>query len=347
MAEYLVHRESSFKRKHGLRQRKITRYVSSGEVASMEEILEAATRFRNKIKNLSNYCTSQFIINTDQTGCQYQSSINRTLAVKGSKSVFVKSQTLNKLTHSYTAQYSVTMSGDILPHVFICLQETNNTFGPRVQKQVDQFMKTYPNTVVTCSKSGKLTKQLYAQYLTNIVKPYVQDNKFLLIIDSWGGGREGTDRRVYDEIFPRDNNNTNWTLAIIPPKCTPLVQPCDVYFYRQVKIFIKKLQHCTFLMENQRELTQREDAVKIHSLLHHQITAPIFKPMIRYAWYAAGLIDHEKPTFQNLNQVCFPANLLYCECKKISLLKCAWCFKELCFVCVFDQYHPKHCTQNN
>ena len=91
-------------------------------------------------------------INTDQTGCQYQSSINRALAIKGSKSVFVKTQSLNKLTHSYTAQYSITKSGDILPHVFICLQETGNKFGPRVQKQVNQFVKAYQNMIVTCSK---------------------------------------------------------------------------------------------------------------------------------------------------------------------------------------------------
>ncbi|GFY79658.1 valine--tRNA ligase [Trichonephila inaurata madagascariensis] len=31
-----------------------------------------------------------FVINTDQTGCQYQSTFNRTLAHKGSNTIFVK-----------------------------------------------------------------------------------------------------------------------------------------------------------------------------------------------------------------------------------------------------------------
>ena len=207
-------------------------------------------------------------------------------------------------------------------------------------------MQAYQNIIVTCSKSRKLTKYLYAEYLRKVVKPYVEENKFLLIVDSWGG-QTGD---VYDDIFPRDyvnSNNNNWTLAIIPSKCTPLVQPCDVYFYRQIKISIKKLQHCTYVIENQRELTQREDALKIHSLLHHQISAPIFRPMILYAWYAAGLVTYEKPKFKNISEVCFPPNLLYCQCNRIAILKCGWCFHELCFVCFYDMYHPKNCTKVN
>ncbi|GFT60298.1 HTH CENPB-type domain-containing protein [Trichonephila clavipes] len=64
-----------------------------------------------------------FVINTDQTRCQYQSTFNRTLADKGSKTIFVKRQDTNKLTPTYTAQYARTLSGKLLPKVFVCLQE--------------------------------------------------------------------------------------------------------------------------------------------------------------------------------------------------------------------------------
>ncbi|GFY44773.1 HTH CENPB-type domain-containing protein [Trichonephila inaurata madagascariensis] len=101
-----------------------------------------------------------FVINTDQTGCQYQSTFNRTLADKGSKTIFVKRQDINKLTHTYTAQYALTLSGKLLPKVFVGLQEPIGKFGPRVQKIVEEYLQKYKNIIITSSMSGKLSKEL-------------------------------------------------------------------------------------------------------------------------------------------------------------------------------------------
>ncbi|GFY21624.1 HTH CENPB-type domain-containing protein [Trichonephila clavipes] len=79
--------------------------------------------------------------------CQYQSTYNRTLAEQGSKVVLVKRKDMNKVTHSYTAQYVMTLSGKLLPTVFICLQEANGNFGPRVQNQstsMRKYIQTLP-----------------------------------------------------------------------------------------------------------------------------------------------------------------------------------------------------------
>ena len=43
---------NKFKRKYGIRQRKITRYVGRGEIATAEQILEAATNFRTRVREL-------------------------------------------------------------------------------------------------------------------------------------------------------------------------------------------------------------------------------------------------------------------------------------------------------
>lgn len=153
---------------------------------------------------------------------------------------------MNKVTHSYTAQYGLTLSGKLLPAVFICLQETTGSFGPRIQKSVDEYMKKYPNVVVTSSKSGKLTTKLYTDFLKHVLKPYVGEKSFLLLIDSWGGQ---TNPVLYDEIFQDANGMPTCSIKVIPPKCTPIVQPCDVYFFRQVKNFIKRLQNCSYLIE--------------------------------------------------------------------------------------------------
>lgn len=77
----------------------------------------------------------------------------------------VKKQNLNKMTHSYTTQYSITASGKLLPRVFLCLQEPTNKFGPRVLNTAKKLEAELKNVVVTYSKSDKLTKDLYKPFL--------------------------------------------------------------------------------------------------------------------------------------------------------------------------------------
>lgn len=57
-----------FKRIHRVRQRKITKYVSEKETASMEEILASAENFRLQARNLIINFDPNYVINTDQTG---------------------------------------------------------------------------------------------------------------------------------------------------------------------------------------------------------------------------------------------------------------------------------------
>lgn len=330
-----------FKCKYRIRQRKITRFVSNKEVASFEEILQAAEKFRTQTKAIMPNFNFDFIINTDQTGCQYQIPYNRSLALQGTKTVLIKKKSLHNITHSYTAQYSLTASGKLLPTVFLCMQEATGKFGPTIKKKIDHLTNEYKNIFVTCSKSGKLSKVIYKDFLINCISPYVEKNQFLLLIDSWGGQ---TDITIYDEIFEDEKGTASCNIKVIPPKCTPLCQPCNVYFYRQVKNFIKRLQNATALLKEEREIDTREDAIKIHSLILHQLSAPIFKKMILYAWYASKLLD-DKPLFLNVNDVCFPLTILKksCACKDISFIQCAHCKLILCFKCFYDNYHPKMC----
>lgn len=145
-------------------------------------------------------------------------------------------------------------------------------------------------------------------------------------------------------IFTDGAGLSTCTVKVIPPKCTPICQPCDVYFYRQVKNFIKRLQNCSYLIDNEREIARREDAIKIHSIVHHQLSAPIFTKMLRYAWFASKLAD-EREIFQNVNEVCFPIQKLKipCACGKTAFIQCSRCHFNLCFPCLYDKYHPRTC----
>ncbi|XP_029669749.1 uncharacterized protein LOC115239390 [Formica exsecta] len=139
---------AKFKQKRRIRQRKVTKFVSRKETVTIEETLAAAESFRIQIRDLIPNFDEDFVINTDQTGCQYQSTYNRTLTDKGSKTVFVKRLDMNKVTHSYTAQYGITLSGRVLPRVFVCLQEVTNKFGPRIQKMIDEYAKKFESRLI-------------------------------------------------------------------------------------------------------------------------------------------------------------------------------------------------------
>jgi hypothetical protein len=88
-------------------------------------------------------------------------------------------------------------------------------------------------------------------FLDNVIKPYVNKYKFLLILDSWGGQ---INPAIYDEKFVDENDEPTCSLKTIPPKCTPLCQPCYVYFYRQVTNYIAKFQNCSVIIAANREL---------------------------------------------------------------------------------------------
>jgi len=108
----------------------------------------------------------------------------------------------------------MTLSGKLLPKVFIGLQEVTGKFGPRVQKEVDEWMTKYTNVCVTSTKSGKLQSNTYAEVLDNIIQPYVKTEPFLYIIDSWDGQ---TSSILHQLKFTDEDGLLTCTLSIIPP----------------------------------------------------------------------------------------------------------------------------------
>ena len=149
---------------------------------------------------------------------------------------------------------------------------------------------------------------------------------------------------MFDDIFTNESDEVTCTVKVIPPKCSTLSEPCDVYFYKQMKNIIKKLQNASTLLKEKREINSRKDALKIHSIVHHQLSSPIFQNMIKYAWYALKLLP-ETIAFINIIETCFPLTLTRknCDCNEVAFIQCARCRKILCVHCLYDLYHPKIC----
>lgn len=130
---------SKFMRIHGIRQRRISRFISCKEVTSQDAIKASADLFKTQMAAAVLGFDKKMVINTDQTGCEYQTMRNRTYSHKGEKTTLVATKNVSKTSHSYTAQYTINLDGSLIGKVFLCMQEINGKFGPRCRCHLFQI----------------------------------------------------------------------------------------------------------------------------------------------------------------------------------------------------------------
>ncbi|OXA39326.1 hypothetical protein Fcan01_25912 [Folsomia candida] len=183
-------------------------------------------------------------------------------------------------------------------------QETGGKLGPKVKNDVESYLPS--NVTLACSTSGKLSTSLNEYFVEKQVVPHVTKD-FLYIVDSWPGQ---TNIDSYSKFFGKVNGRPEINLKVIPEKCTPLAQPLDTTFHRQLKYLAREILAGLEVFLNANGIHQhdnwntRKGVLKLQSILHLMISAPIFQPMIRYAWFSSGL-STEKPDFLNVKQACF------------------------------------------
>jgi len=332
---------TNFKSRRGISSRKITRLVSRRQFRSFEAILEQGKKFQTELAAAATSFDPDLVLNTDQTGFVYEITPKRTFADRGEKSTLVVAKSPNNLaTHSYTVQYTISKSGKIVGDVYLCLQEKSGRLGPIVQLNLFPA----PNVTVTCSTSGKLTSTLVEYYLDQVLLKAV-DKDFMLVLDSWTGQK---DRGIFENRFGIDGKPL-CTLKYIPEKCTDTCQPLDTTFHLQLKYFAKAIYAEASLAEPEEtnpvdEITTRNNIIRTHSLLHNQMSAKIFVPLIQYSWFSAGLTS-ENPLFDSVSEACFtfdakePVKCRTENCQNNRFVKCSHCRLNLCFSCFYYDYH--------
>jgi hypothetical protein len=137
-----------------------------------KETVALAKQFNEVVKSKFKDYSEDQIFNSDQSGFNFEMASNRTLYEVGEKHSSVLMASSSALTHSYTVQPMISLSGDIVVSLLICLQETEGKFGPIVEKGL--FRPS--NVIVTCTASGKLTK--------DIVKRIWSDKFYSLLYES-------------------------------------------------------------------------------------------------------------------------------------------------------------------
>ena len=258
-----------FKIRHNIVSRKITKLVTKWEIDDSDKIHQSADEFVSNMQKISRQYSLECILNTDQCGLQLEMFSNRTLSHQGEKVTLSAVRSINDAKYSYTAQPIISMRGNLVGPLFLCLKEASGRLGDTVKKNL--FAPS--NIVLTCSKSGKLTSSLIEYWRDNVLAPVIKNKDYLLILDSWSAQRAVT---VYKD-FP------NVKRFEIPKKTTGMIQPLDVYFNRQYKMIGRKLYEYVRLHCIDINLAQRNNIIKINSLMHNQLSSKEFNAMIKYA----------------------------------------------------------------
>lgn len=180
-----------------------------------------------------------------------------------------------------------------------------------------------------------MTKALIKAWLHDVYFPSV-GNESHLVVDAL---TQYGDLINIDDTVPAVGT---FELKRIPAGATSRVQPLDVGFFRSWKQFVRRISDRA-LIEGEVDMFQRDNIIKLQSLVHFQFSAPIYSDMIRYAWYKSGLVQTRPPTFETPLQFCFPQEVHHCkQCTRFMFMKCSWCHDFFCFNHFFVQYHICH-----
>lgn len=334
--------------------RKVTVYTSRTEQDNQQQIAESIVNFTQAYVRESIPFAKTHIWNFDQTGFAYEPSNLRTLSFRGERDTCLLIDSRNKHTHSYTVQPMIARNGHLFPKVLIVTQELNDDFGPILAPKMRELERRYGNVEIYASKSGKLTSSRMERWYTGTLNDAIeaiqnrsmiesQDEPAVLILaDSLSGHSKASQQRDLLKMGAK--------MMRIPPQTTDRLQPLDVNFNRQLKIFYNRIMEESFYQDRLAASTSREGVINVHSLLHNQLSSPKYRDMIKYAWKNTDLnfnnAEFEHFPSRMVNQINFDFDqAAKCETRGFSehaFVKCAHCGKLLCFHHFLERecFHP-------
>ena len=128
----------------------------------------------------------------------------------------------------------------------------------------------------------------------------------------------------------------------IPEKTTGTTQPLDVYYFRQWKSVVRRFYDHLMLEDIAISSSDRDNILKMQSLIHNQFSHAQFRSMGHFAWYMAGLRPDSPGKFKNAAEILFPPGVINCShanCDKSFFIRCSHCDASLCFTHFFLSFH--------
>jgi Tc5 transposase C-terminal domain/DDE superfamily endonuclease len=181
-----------------------------------------------------------------------------------------------------------------------------------------------------------MTKELMKCWFRDVYFPNAPADS-LLLVDSWGCWK---DESAIEECRPEGKAVT---VKIIPKKTTGKIQPLDAYPFRIWKTFVRHFSDRVLVDDLPVVLYQRDNILKLQSLIHNQFSADRFHSFIKYAWHMCGYVKEEGKKFDTPDGYCFandlPDECSGGQCQEGSFIRCAHCEKVLCFTHFYLDYH--------
>ncbi|CAF4074732.1 unnamed protein product [Rotaria sp. Silwood2] len=162
--------------------REVTNIVTKKEIINFGDIKKSKIDFLEKFHRLSKEYSRKEILSMDQVGIEKELHSTRTLSFQGEKKTLGCVASKNATVHSYTIQPTISLNGELIGPMYVCLQEPNGGIGDIVKRHLFQPK----NVVITCSVSGKVTSSLDQYWRDNVLVPSTGE-KVLLLSDSWSG----------------------------------------------------------------------------------------------------------------------------------------------------------------
>src|SRR5262249_24840575 len=142
-----------------------------------------------------------------------------------------------------------------------------------------------PNIAANAGTSHIMDKPSLLDFAKACLLP-TAPQKCAFIIDAWTTWKD-KDNTLTQLIEASGEEIAFYT---IPDGATRTTQPLDVMFFRQWKDFVQKFSDKVILEDLDVILYQRDNVLKLQSLVHNQFSAPRFVDFIRYTFHKSGYI---------------------------------------------------------
>lgn len=116
-----------FKHCHRICPRKITKLVIHHQVDNSAAITVFVNSFLVDVKHEMNLYAPEQILNTDRIDLELEMHSIRTLSHQSENVTLVRVRSKNSTTHSYTILPIISLAGQFVGPVYLCLKEPNRT----------------------------------------------------------------------------------------------------------------------------------------------------------------------------------------------------------------------------
>ena len=137
--------------------------------------------------------------------------------------------------------------------------------------------------------------------------------------------------------------------GLIPARCTGMIQPLDVHFFRMYKSFVRYITD-TVIDETEINVWHRDRFLALQSFVSYQFSTPRFRNSIKYAFYKPGYTDEEPGSWVYPIDYCFNDISVGEECfacGDLAFVKCAHCEANICIQHSFYAQLHIYCTGSN